>query len=308
VSVGQDVTEPSVDSSPTADGSPEPCLSCGEQAMNAYCAVCGERRRAEADYSLRRFIAHAIQMVTNLDSTAGRSFACLFLWPGHLTAEHFVGRRRPYLNPLKLFLISNVFFFAIISIGSSGGGPFTTTLSDQLRHHPYSSALHGVSTGAGVTFGELLDDPLAFRSYAQTYNTMTHMLAKSLVIVMVPIWALLSWLLYGRSARFYAQHLVFSLHVWGYILLLVCLVGLAMSSVQMFAAHLGARFGWQLWDLVLSLLLVSMLVVYLSEAGQRAFGQRLRWTVPKAVILSLSLLPIIWLYRLILFFATVAAV
>jgi hypothetical protein len=274
--------------------------------MWAYCAGCGEQRRGEGDYSLRRFLARAAETVTNMDSTVGRSFASLFVWPGHLTAEHYLGRRRPYLDPVQLFLICNLVFFAIASLGS--GGPFTTSFGDQLRHHPYSPLLQGLPTGEGTTFGELLNDPVAFESYAQTYDAMTQVLAKSLIVLMVPVWSLLSWLLYGRSARFYAQHLVFALHVWAYLLLLFCLVGIAISGVRALATQGGLLLSWQVWDLVTSVLLAVMVTVYLAEAGRRAFSQPLRWTVPKALVLTVAILPIAWVYRLILFFATVAAI
>jgi len=305
VSIGQVVTEPSAGSPPESDDSLDPCLSCGAQAMDAYCAVCGERRRAETDYSLRRFVAHAFQTVTNVDSRVGRSFANLFLWPGHLASEHFAGRRRPYLDPLQLFLISNVVFFAIVSIGS--GGPFTTTLNDQLRHHPYSPLLHGVATGTGTTFGELLEDPAALERYADTYDTVTATLAKTLIVLMIPAWALVSWLLFGRSARFFAQHLVFALHFWAYLLLLFCLVGLAMPAVQQTLAGLGFHRPWHFWDGVLSALLAVLCSVYLAEAGRRAFNQPLRWTIPKVMLLVAVVLPITFAYRFVLFFATLAA-
>jgi hypothetical protein len=283
-----------------------PCLSCGERAMASFCAECGERRRTESDYSLRRFAAHALQTVSNVDSTVGRSFASLFAWPGHLTAEHYRGRRKPYLDPVQLFLVCNLVYFALDSLGV--GGVFTTTLVDQLRHHPYSSWLHGVATGTGTTFGELLRDPVALEGYGETYDAMTRILAKSLVFMMVPIWAALSWLAYGRSARYYAQHLIFALHVWAYLLLLICLVGFAMFAVKVAIAQFGVRFSWEVWDAILLLLMSSMLGVYLAEAGRRAFRETLGWTVIKAIALTFALLPVIWVYRLILFFATVAAV
>jgi hypothetical protein len=245
-------------------------------------------------------------VVTNVDSTVGRTFSSLLLWPGHLTAEHFVGRRRPYLDALQLFLICNVVFFAIASLGS--GGPFTTSLRDQLLHHPYSPLLRDLATGTGTTFRALLEDPVAFEPYAQTYHAMTNTLAKSLVVLMLPFFALVSHLLYRGAARFYAQHLVFALHVWSYLLLLFCGVGLALFAVQVAMEVAEYRFEWQVWDAVVSTVLAVVSTVYLAEAGRQAFGEPLRWTVPKAVVLTLSILPITFLYRFLLFFTTVASI
>ncbi|MBA2670756.1 MAG: DUF3667 domain-containing protein, partial [Gemmatimonadetes bacterium] len=47
-----------------------------------------------------------------------RTLFALFFRPGHLTAEHVNGRIVRYLRPFKLYLVSSVIFFLLLSFFS----------------------------------------------------------------------------------------------------------------------------------------------------------------------------------------------
>ena len=49
-----------------------------------------------------------------------RSFRTLLRRPGALTHSYLAGQRRVYIRPLSLFLVTNVFFFAVQSLSSTG--------------------------------------------------------------------------------------------------------------------------------------------------------------------------------------------
>src|SRR5215210_3933365 len=90
---------------------PVACPECGEPIPERFCTRCGEKRVEERDYSLRHFLAEALNVVANLESPIPRSFFVLLRRPGLLTAEYLAGRRKRYLKPLQLFVLCNVIFF-----------------------------------------------------------------------------------------------------------------------------------------------------------------------------------------------------
>src|SRR5262245_26017273 len=90
------------------------CASCdAELSGRRFCGACGERKLGRDDYSLLQFVKHALHEVTNLDAKALRSAIALLARPGLLTSEFLAGRRRKYLKPMTVFVLTNVAFFLI---------------------------------------------------------------------------------------------------------------------------------------------------------------------------------------------------
>jgi hypothetical protein len=271
--------------------------------MHSFCGECGERRAGEDDLSVRGFLVRAVHTVTNTDSNVIRTFRALGFQPGLLTAEYFDGRRRPYLQPVQLFLVANLIFFVVHTIFPVN--VFTTTLTDHLQHHPYSPLIREMSGPGGITFGEMLEDPEVLRPYAQTFQAVTNGLAKTLVILMVPIFALLTFALFHRRAPFLVQHLVFGLHFYAFMMLVTSV--LAILAV---AAHrLGAdAIPWQVVDGIWSIALVATAIAYLGGALHRGFGASRVGAVLGAAFFAFAYVPVLYVYRLILFLLTVAAI
>ena len=153
---------------------------------------------------------------------SGGRFGCSIFRPGALTAEHIAGRRRPYLTPLRLFLLCNlVYFVAQPYTGFSG---YNTDLRSQIARQGYSevAGLPGrVAERLGVeaeSYRTLVQTD-AFRAYEPLFNQQSSTYARSLVILLIPLLALLLKALLPR--RPLADHLVFATHVYAWQLLVV---------------------------------------------------------------------------------------
>lgn len=280
------------------------CPTCGADAMRRYCAECGERRVDEEDLSLRRFLGDVLHAVTNLDSSVLRSLAALVRRPGLLTAEHLAGRRRPYVGPLRLFLLCNILFFLLNAVLPMN--VFSTRLGDQLRHHPYSGFLVGLPAVDGMSFGQLMQAPEAYRAYERRFAAVTTTQAKTLVILMVPLFALLSYSAFGRARRYYVEHLVFSLHLYAFVLLLTMAAGVGLRPVLRALAP-GGEVPWEVVDTGMGLFMIAVMVPYLAVAARRAFGLGWWRAALGAVVLIPGFLAVLYAYRFILFFTTTAA-
>jgi hypothetical protein len=281
------------------------CPACGAPEMLEFCARCGERHLDEEAHSLRRFAAETLDALTSLDSRVGRTLRALVAHPGRLSADHFAGVRRPYLGPLQLFLLCNLAFFLLQAVAPLA--IFNLPLQNVLQH--LGGALKAYPAPDGGSFGEFMQNREAFEPYAAEFRRVAGTQARSMVIVMVPIFALITLCLWRGRRRYYAQHLVFALHVYAFVMLAWSAIAAAMHllfRLAVFAApHLAPALDRSA-EPILLLAFSTVFGTYTGIAGWRAFGGP-RWAAAlRAGVLLLGWFTVLLIYRVVLFFATVA--
>jgi hypothetical protein len=92
-----------------------PCLNCGDSTPGNFCRNCGQRK-VEVHVSLRRMLMEALDDQFSLNSALPRTLAALMLRPGHLTREYMAGRIVRYIPPFRLYLVTSVAFFIVLSL------------------------------------------------------------------------------------------------------------------------------------------------------------------------------------------------
>ena len=92
----------------------EPCLNCGDATPGRYCPSCGQRK-TEVLVSVRGLIMEVIEDQLVLNRTLPRTLKALLFKPGLLTTEYVRGRVVRYTAPFRLYLVSSVVFFLILS-------------------------------------------------------------------------------------------------------------------------------------------------------------------------------------------------
>jgi hypothetical protein len=94
-----------------------PCLNCGDTTPGEYCPSCGQRKTA-VQVSIRAMAAEALEDELTVDQRLPRTLHALFLRPGQLTVEYVNGRIVRYIRPVRLYLVSSVIFFLLLSFTS----------------------------------------------------------------------------------------------------------------------------------------------------------------------------------------------
>jgi hypothetical protein len=178
--------------------------------------------------------------------------------PGELTASYIQGRRKPYIAPLPLFLLINVAFFAVQSL--SGWRIFSTTLYSHLSLQFYSGAARA------LVADRLAAMQTTLQRYAPAFDRAAELNAKSLIILMVPPFALAVWLLLGRRGRPFVTHVVFALHFFAFVLLVFCV----LLPIGTLASRLGPEASAV--DVTLSVIQLASYAAYLSVAIGTAYG------------------------------------
>lgn len=249
------------------------------------------------DHTLRRFLEHLFGAFTHADGKVFLTLRCLLASPGRLTADYGRGRRKPYIPPLELFLIANLVFFLLHPwIGSN---TLTTDLNTQLHY----SWHHAIAQS-------LVDSRLAARhltvdAYGVKFDAAAVTQAKSLVILVVPIFSLAVAALDWRQRRHYSIHGVFALHFGAFWLLLICatlaVTNLAVRVLR--TANVFPSAATVSWSIILFSLAVT--TAYLFRAVREVFAREAAWvTLAKALALGIAFDLSLQVYRFVLFFIT----
>lgn len=263
------------------------CPNCEALLHGPYCSDCGQRRPRPADYSTLGFLADAATEIFSLDGKTFRTARQLFFHPGRLTLDHYQGRRIQYLKPMQLFLIVNVLFLLI----AVQNGLFDFTLDEYWDYGPPSPEL----TQQLVT-QKIAQQKISLDEYAVAFNRNENILRKCLIFLLVPLFALVLWIMHRRERRYYAEHLVFSIHFFSFFWLFTSCAGLPI-------AYLVYRAGIHPDNVLLPFIeLVTLVYLYLMLRTVYAQG-RLR-TLARAFVGLAAVFALRHAYRVLLFFGT----
>jgi hypothetical protein len=147
-------------------------LNCGTALVGEYCHNCGQSAQ-QIIIPASELIREATAEVLSIERNFARSWRDLLTGPGRVTSEYIAGRRKFYITPFKLYLVSSVLYFLILTVTDSSYFFFFKAGDDEQSHR------------------------------------MIRLLPR-LMFFILPLYALLLKLLYRK--RYYFEHLVFALH------------------------------------------------------------------------------------------------
>lgn len=246
------------------------CHNCGAAVQYNYCSVCGQETQlhvATAGEFIHEFVGHYVA----LEGKLAQTLRFLMTRPGFLTAEYIAGRRKRYVEPLRVYLTLSLLFFAVLKLGGPAvvdtadvGAPATAQVS--------SSKPADVSDGnqalreAAVKVSPLLEQKLnAFLRLPDSEKNRVLQPAffkyvPYAMFLLMPLFALYLKIMYLGSGRRYGEHLLFALHSNAF--------AFAMFSVIILVGY--ADIG------LLSFACVMWLLAWLPLAMQRVYGGA-RW-------------------------------
>ncbi len=227
-------------------GSPH-CLNCGAELTGQFCSRCGQED-AELRVSLRRLARDFMAEQLGLESKVPTTLWRLISKPGLLTKEYLAGKRVRSLLPLRLYLSASVLYFLLLTLPFFGRG-FSPLKLTGIDAAAIDSAGVNVNKKTTVTIGALDRGRVAksasgtrlqrfLTQRMQRFGAMTTQQAvdyfkasfvrymPNAVFLLLPVFTLILYLLYRKSGRFYAEHLIFTLHVhaFAFVVLMLSLI------------------------------------------------------------------------------------
>jgi len=279
----------------TAPVAPWTCPTCRQAVATPFCPGCGERPVGPPDFTLRGIGAQVLKAVGGVDGRLLRTLRLLLTSPGALTEAYREGRRKPLLGPFQIFLLANVVFFAAQSLTHTK--VFSSSLDSHLNRQDWSDlAQRMVQRHLDAAHTTL-------EAYAPVFDHAVVLNAKSLVVLMAGPLALLLPVVYRRSRQPFAVHVAFALHVYAFILLVLC-VALALEAGHRLAG--GQGLASPAVDNALTLFNLGAGAVYIHLAAAHVYGARGAGAVLQTLLLAASLLATMLAYRFAIFAITLA--
>ena len=111
------------------------CKNCTAEMAEGdlFCASCGQKYRI-AKPTLWTILGDFFSSIFNLDSEVYRSFLAIFI-PGKLTSSFLNGKIKSYAPPIRVFVVSSIFFVAALSA-------YTNTEEERMQNDAYIYKLY----------------------------------------------------------------------------------------------------------------------------------------------------------------------
>lgn len=254
------------------------CRNCdlhlGDRTAN-FCPHCGQDTRP---YPLtpRQFLAQSLAVEGRIAKTLG----LLLFRPGELTVQYIAGRRMRYVPPLRLYFAASLIFFIVVKLfgagslvkddpvraesagpgaaaqGGSGGvkvGPAgtpvkVTGLQKEDRERPFLDVIQCDPMPTQCTkIKAHLAEKYGRQSMAEVGRQVRDKvisLAPNALFLLLPLFALMTKVLYFERRMPYGEHLVYALHVHAFTFFLLLLVAVASESVSPWLMWGGALYYW----------------------------------------------------------------
>jgi hypothetical protein len=275
------------------------CGNCGALLTDQFCSSCGEKKVSREDFRISTLAADVGADLAQLDTRILRTVRALLTKPGQLTKVYFQGGRTRFTKPLTLFVILNLVFFVI--------QPHTGLLRYKYANYVYPGN-SGTPRHVALIRKKLASTRETETAYAIRFNSRLQEQKKSMLIFSIPMLALVMTVLYFRSGRYFTEHLIFSVHVYAFLLIaLLLLVAVMMAAVMLAGLFLGdsaAHSADNIGDFGISIILGTGLWLYIYAALRRAYDDTRAGAALRAFVMTWTVLLLTGVYHDLLFYAT----
>jgi hypothetical protein len=201
------------------------CANCNHLFEGKFCPECGERVLNEKDFSIPKFLEQSFDMFTHFDGKIFGSIRSLIAKPGQLTLDNWRGKRVQYAKPFQLFIVLNAVFY-LLNYYTVQFNIFNTPLINHVKFFSYSNYAQQ------VVDAKLISLNIDYATFEKSFNMKADGFSKSLILVMIPLFALISYFLTWRWNKNFVKHLIFATHFYSFVLLFCCTI--IMGSFLLF--------------------------------------------------------------------------
>ena len=165
--------------------------------------------------------------LVHLDGKVWRTLRSLMFRPGFLSIEYSEGRRRRYINPVRLLVIA-IIVYALLTGGGFVAALFIFYVTLSIAPTAVPEGLSVADTVAQIDRFGILENLLAAKkgsvdltsqAAASRFHSMLNQFAQPLSFANVALLALALYLIFRRRRRLLLDHAVFSMHLVSFALL-----------------------------------------------------------------------------------------
>lgn len=271
------------------------CQNCGKFVHNNFCSHCGQEN-TEVRHSFIYLIKHFVSDLLHYDSSIWSTTKLLLFSPATLSKEYIGGRRKKYVDPIKLYIFISFIAFFIPSILPEKSNnhenrtqsilKVNTTSQTETSTAPITIDIdRNIIENSEFASTETLKD----KSYTKRYikkalqkitgdiskekqteinEFILHNLPKVLFVYM-PIFAFWLWLFNSKKKFLYFDSAIFTLHYFSFLLLSITIVVLLNTAFEWL--NLNDKF-----SNIVNAVVFSYTVFYFFRANRLFYGNK-RW-------------------------------
>lgn len=219
----------------------------------------------------------------------------MLLKPGYVSAQVIDGIRVPYIRPLSMFFIVNLFYF-LFTVSDT----YNSRLYSQMNLMPYSSVTKK------IVEQKIKAEKISIDAFRANYEQQSSSLAKLLLIIFVLFTGLCIALFNIKSNKYFYDHITVSLEFNAMFILMgnIALKLFALLITQ-FMLLFDVLLEQYLTDPVYTSISGVLAVILLFSMQRRVYHNTVVWSLIKALAFIPCLAISMIAYRAILFFATI---
>lgn len=182
------------------------CQNCGADLNGNYCTNCGQKSDTAYNRTIFSLIGQFFDELFDWDARFFLSVKYLFTRPGLLTHEYISGRVQRYVSPLKMFLFSSfVLFFIMIK---SDPDQYKAIVTDAAKDDFMREFILEQKADSGQS------DVLYIEHFNDQFNNNITLY----IFFIMFMFSILLKVIYLPKHYFYAEHIVFTLHFFTFVL------------------------------------------------------------------------------------------
>ena len=219
----EDSTKPQPATAPASEAEQPACPNCHAPLYGQFCYQCGQNQKGFDRYLLT-LLSEALEDIVKPNSRAARTLLALLFRPGFLTQEYFAGRRARYVQPVRLYFVTSIIFFSLLSLenilsldNKNTEEADTITVANDDGNYVGDLTLPFLSsqmeTKVIATLNRQIEKAIALNeSEPGAIKEQFLDFAPPLVFCLLPFLAALLQVLYVLQGRYYAEHIVWAVH------------------------------------------------------------------------------------------------
>ena len=264
------------------------CKNCLNQFTGKFCNECGEKVYS-IDRSFKHLFAEVFHFFTHFEGTFFNTVKAMAVSPGRISADFTAGIRKRYFKPVPFFLFVVILYLLF---------PIYEGLNMRLRFHQHgwygqyaTEQITKVREKKNYTFEEL----------EEAFHDKGEKTSKFLLVIIIPIAAMVSYLLAFKRRSFFFDHFIFSTEASSFLILWGFLILPIFSIITVVAG-----FNFLNSDGPIGIFMLLGVLIYLYFAARRFFKMNFWLSALYALFFSAALWIILMhIYKFILFVITI---
>ena len=190
------------------------CINCKTKLEGPYCYNCGEKIVTDKDFTLKILLEQTVDVFTHIDSKLITTLKFLLFKPGKLSEAYVMGLRKPFMKPFQIFILINILFFLLLANVDIFRIPSSDFFNEKY--------IYGYNI-IEIVEQKIVETNKPEKEIAFAYDLKSTILAKTYVIILIPLLSFVFSLLFIRKKLQIGKHLLFSTHLFSFLILIIIL-------------------------------------------------------------------------------------